>query len=115
MNKGAGPTKLRIAPEPMNRPVPMAPPSALESTLARSFSPNNLLDVSGSRFYSDAACNIQELDVATFQTALRLASFASNGTLAIDGLAFFSSKAFGVVHGFFCDWICHLGFVSVRR
>jgi hypothetical protein len=46
--------------------------------------------------------------MATLQTALRLASFASNSTLAIGGLA---PKAFGVMHSFFHDRISHLGLV----
>lgn len=61
------------------------------------------------------ACNLQELDVSTFQTTLRLASFASNSTFAIGRLPFFAPKAFGVVHGLLHDRTSHLSSVFLGK
>lgn len=63
MNKGAGPTKERIAPDPTKRPVPMAPPRALKSR-------QHKLTTHG-RIRS-----LQKLDVSTFQSTMSLAASA---------------------------------------
>jgi hypothetical protein len=65
MNKGAGPTRARIAPDPTKRPVPMAPPRALESC--------QYCDPTKIRIL-----NIQKLDVSTLQSTVCCASSSSS-------------------------------------
>ena len=77
MNSGAGPVSLRMAPEPTNRPVPMAPPAASQSS---SLSDRHLhtRKCGGWGWERDWAMLTkgQELDVSTLEAAFQLLMLA---------------------------------------
>lgn len=75
MNKGAGPTRARIEPDPMNKPVPIAPPRALCDHQQQS------------HYKTKSFENVQELDMSALQPAVRVAAtprLATNSGSAMD-------------------------------
>jgi hypothetical protein len=65
MNSGAGPTRARIAPDPTNSPVPIAPPRALHGELAD--------DRAHAHNWS-----VQKLNVSTLQSTVGVSSSSSS-------------------------------------